>query len=123
MRVEDVIPDKEEMMCEFMNQDLLEECMFKSLYKENLNGEKLNVSVEMIETVLNLIEENEDDVKSSGLKVQEAKKSYERLILKELSKHLKYEFLGEKKSKPVIIAANLTSKIEEKVISAQKVQF
>ena len=34
MRVEDVIPDREEMMYEFMNQDSLEECILKSLYKE-----------------------------------------------------------------------------------------
>ena len=38
MRVEDVIPDREEMMYEFMNQDSLEECILKSLYKEAWMG-------------------------------------------------------------------------------------
>ena len=40
--------------------------------------------------------------------MQEEEKSFEGLILKELPKHLKYAFLGEEKSKPVIIAAYLT---------------
>ena len=109
MRVEDIIHNKEEMMYEFMNQDPIEECMLKSLYKENLNEEKLNVSVKLIETVLNLSGKNEEDVKSNEMKVQEAKKTSEGLILKELPKNLKYGFLGEEKSKPVIIVPNLTS--------------
>ena len=46
-----------------MNQDPLEECMLKSLYKESLDGEELNASAELIETILNLSEENEEDVK------------------------------------------------------------
>ena len=53
MRVDGVFPDKQEMKYDFLNQDPLEECMFKLLYKENLDGEKLNASVEFIETVLN----------------------------------------------------------------------
>ena len=72
-----------------------------------LGGGKLNASVELIETVLNLSEGNEEDVKSSEVRVQEAEKSYDGLILKELPKHLKYAFLGEEKSKPVIIASDL----------------
>ena len=42
--------------------------------------------------------------------------SYEGLILKELPKHLKYAFLGEKKLKPVIISVDLTKEKEEKLI-------
>ena len=56
MRVNGVFPDTKEMKYDFLNQDPLEECMFKSLYKENLDGEKLNASVELIETMLNLSE-------------------------------------------------------------------
>ena len=41
-------------------------------------------------------------------------------ILKELPKHLKYAFLGKEKSKPVTIAADLTSKKEEKVVETLK---
>ena len=82
MRVEEVIPDKEEMMYEVMNQDPLEEWMLNSLYKEDPKGEKLNASAKLIETVPNLSGETEDDKKGSELKVQEAKKSFDRLILK-----------------------------------------
>ena len=53
MRVDEVVPDTQEMKYDFMNQDPLEECMFKSLYKENLDGKKLTASAELIETVLN----------------------------------------------------------------------
>ena len=48
--------------------------------------------------MLNLSEGNEEDVKSIEVKVQEAEKSFDWLILKELPKHLKYAFLGEEKS-------------------------
>ena len=58
MRVEEVVPDRQEMKYDFMNQDPLEECMFMSLYKENLEVEKLNASVELIEIVLHLSEGN-----------------------------------------------------------------
>ena len=46
---------------------------------------------------MNLSEENEEDVRSIEVNVQEAEKSSNGLILKELPKHLKYAFLGEKK--------------------------
>ena len=39
MRVDDVVPTRQEMKYDFMNQDPLEECIFKSLYKENLEYE------------------------------------------------------------------------------------
>ena len=43
---------------------------------------------------------------------EEEKRSY-RLILKELPKHLKYAFLGEEKSKLVIITFDLTLEKKE----------
>ena len=104
------------MMYECMNQDPLEECMPKSTYKESLDGEELNASAELIETVLNLSEENEEDVKGNEMKVQEAGKSSKGLILKELPKHFKYAFLGEEKPKPVIIAVDLTLKKKEESV-------
>ena len=39
MRVEEEVPNRQEMKYDFMYQGPLEECMFKSLYKENLEGE------------------------------------------------------------------------------------
>ena len=43
-------------------------------------------------------------------------KSFEGLVLKELTKHLKYAFLSEEKSKPVILATDLTAEKEQKVV-------
>ena len=39
MRVDDVVHDRQEMKYDFMNQDPLEECIFKSLEKENFEEE------------------------------------------------------------------------------------
>ena len=36
------------------------------------------------------------------------------LVLKELPKHMKYAFLGKERSKPVILAANLTAEKDKK---------
>ena len=66
--------------------------------------------------MLRLSEEKNDDLRSREVKVQEEEKSYEGLILKELPKHLKYAFLVEEKSKPVIIAIDLTTEKEKEVI-------
>ena len=96
-----MIPISKEHNDSYMNQDLLKECMLNSLYKKNLDWENLNASEELMETVLSLNERSADDL-SSERKVQEAEKRSEGLILKELSKHLKYAFLEEEKSKPVI---------------------
>ena len=72
MRIDNVIPDILEMKHEFMNQDPLEECMIKSLYKEDLDGEKLNTNFELTETVLSLSEGSEETLRSSDIEVQEA---------------------------------------------------
>ena len=56
-------------MYEVVNHDPLEECMLNSLYKENLDGEKLNATVELIEPVLNMSEETEDDKKGNEVTV------------------------------------------------------
>ena len=72
MRIDNVILDILEMKHEFMNQDPLEECMIKSLYKEDLDGEKLNTNFELTETVLSLSEGSEETLRSSDIEVQEA---------------------------------------------------
>ena len=43
-------------------------------------------------------------------------KSSKGLVLKELPKHLKYAFLGEERSKPTILAADLKVEKEQKVV-------
>ena len=54
------------------------------------------------------------------MKVQEAEKSCEGIILKELTKHLKYALLGEKNSQLVIIATDLTLEKEKNVVETLK---
>ena len=51
---------------------------------------------------------------NSEEKAQKIEKTYEGLILKVLPKHLKYAFLGAERSKPVIIAVDLTEDKEKK---------
>ena len=66
--------------------------------------------------MLSLSKEKIDDLRSNEVIMQEEEKITEGLILKELPKHLKYAFLGEEKSKPMIIVANLTAEKEQKVV-------
>ena len=77
-------------------------------YIKDLYVEHLNSSLELKETVLSLNENNADKSSSSEEKVQEVEKSYKRLNLKELTKHLKYAILGAERAQPIITAADLT---------------
>ena len=43
-------------------------------------------------------------------------KSFEGLVLKELTKHQKYAFLVKERSKPVILATDFTAEKEHKVV-------
>ena len=111
MRIDSVIPDRQEMKHKFLNQDPLEECMINSLINEDLEGEMLNENAELTETVLSLNEgSNAESSSNSEVKVQEVEKSSKGLILKELFKHLTYALLRGERSKPMIIVADLTSK-------------
>ena len=49
-------------------------------------------------------------------KAIEVNTSSEGLIIKELPKHLKYDFLQLEKAKPVIISAGLTELEEQKLL-------
>ena len=104
--------DSVNFICKKMNDDLMNENSFddyisSSFYDNNFEKEKI-----MAEIVLSLNTEN----LSNEEKVQVEEKSSEGLVLKELPKHLKYVFLEEERSKPVIIAADLTTEKEQKVV-------
>ena len=60
----------------------------------------------MVETILSLNERRTYNLNSEE-RVQGKEKSYEGLVLKELPKHMKYAFLGEGRSKPVILVVDL----------------
>ena len=77
-------------------------------YLEHLEVEILNSDFKLKEVVLSVQEISTEKSSSYEEKVIEVNTSSEGLILKELSKHLKYAFLKPEKAKPVIISAGLT---------------
>ena len=85
-------------------------------YIEAHDVEYLNSSFEFRETILSLKKINAEKSSGNEAKGQEVEKSSEGLILKELPKHLKYAFLGAKRSQLVIIAADLIVENEQKLI-------
>ena len=104
MKIDNVIPVCKVKNGDIMNKNSFDDYISSSLYNDDLEKEEL-----MAETILSLNERNTDDLNSEE-KVQKEEKISEGLVLKELSKHLKYAFFGEGRSKPMILAANLTAK-------------
>ena len=93
-----------------MNENSFDDYIFSSFYNDEFKKEEL-----MTITVLSLNEKSVDNL-SSEEKVQEEEKSSEGLVLKEFPRHLKYAFLDEERSKPMIIATHLIVEKEEKVV-------
>ena len=114
--IEQVIPISPELTYECKIQNSMKENMKNFQYIEAINLEYLNSSVEFKETILNLKEISAEKSSNNEEKDQEAEKSYEGLILKQLAKHLKYPFLGAERAQPVIIAAGLIVEKEQKLI-------
>ena len=97
-----------------MNENSIDDYISSSLYDDDFEEEKITT-----ESVLSLNERNIEYLNSEET-VPVEEKSSEGLVLKELPKNLKYVFLEEEKSKPVIIAANLTAEKGQKVVEALK---
>ena len=102
--------DSVNFVCKKLNNDLMNDNSFddyisSSIYDDNFEKEKI-----VAEIVLSLNTEN----LSREAKFQVEENSSKGLVLKELPKHLKYAFLGEERSKPVIIEANLTVEKKKK---------
>ena len=84
--------------------------------KAMIENEKENKQQGTEEELLKFMLEVADDEETQNKEKLEAnveKKSSDGLMLKELLKHLKYAFLGEERSQPVIIAGDLTLKEEK----------
>ena len=120
MRINSVIPLCKDRNEDFMNKNSFDDYFLNSLYNDDLKKKELIAEAELTGALLSLSKEKIDDLMSSGVKIQEEKKSSEGLILKELPKHLKYVFLGEEKSKPIIITTDLTAEKEQKVVEILK---
>ena len=114
--IETIVPISPELINDCKIQNSMNENEMNFQYLENLDVEFLNSSYDLKETVSSLNEDNVENSSSSEEKIQEAEKSSEGLILKELPKHLKYAFLGAEKSKLVIIATDLKEEKEQKLL-------
>ena len=85
-------------------------------YLESLDCEVLPSNLFNKETVSSINENSQDEVCNQKQQTHEQETSAEGLTLKELSSHLKYEFLEPEKRKPVIISAALTEAEEQKLL-------
>ena len=85
-----------------MNENSFDDYISSSFYIDDFEKEEL-----IAETILSLNERSTDNLKNEE-KFQVDEKSSKGLFLKELPKNLKYAFLCEERSKPIILAADLT---------------
>ena len=114
--VETIVPISPELIfgCNFQNSINENEMNFQ--YLEDLVCEFLTSSFNLKETILSLNENNTEKSSSNEEKAKEIETCSEGLTLKELSKHLKYAFLGPEKAKLVIISIALTKLEEQKLL-------
>ena len=108
MRIDTLIPSQDEMLYDFRKRSSLKQCLTKLVFTENFDMEDLPSTPELIEIVLafEMTEEN--------FVVHEEKKTPDGLILKELPKGLKFSFLGDNETKPIIISSHLDEAMEVK---------
>ena len=85
-------------------------------YLESLDCELLPSNLFNKKIVSSINENSQDEVCSQKQKTHEQETSAEGLTLKELPRHLKYEFLEPEKGKPVIISAAFTEAEEQKLL-------
>ena len=102
-------------VCKNLNDDLMNENSIDGYISSSICDDDFEKENIMAEYVLSLNERNTEYLNSEEI-VPIGEKSTEDLVLKELPKKLKYVFLEEDKSKPIIIAANLTTENERKVV-------
>ena len=114
MRVDRLIPSIGDEFHDMVEQDPLEKCLTESLSMIDLEFEHPSSVQEMSETIL-AIEKNEDRIV-----IEEEKKTPDGMVLKELTKNLRYEFLGENGTKPVIISLALNENMEDKLLKVLK---
>ena len=114
MRIDTLILSQEEMLYDFRKRSSLEQCLTKSISIEKLDIEDLSSTPELIETVLvfEMTEEN--------FVVHEENRTLDGLVLKELPKGLKYAFLGNDETKPVIICSQIDDAMEVKLLDVLK---
>ena len=98
----------DELNSDCILQHSINEIEMNFQYLESLDCEVLPSNLFNIETVSSINENSQDEVSSKKQQTHGQETSREGLALKELSSHLKYEFLEPEKRKLVIISAALT---------------
>ena len=109
-RIEVLKPCAEKYFQELIHTDPLEKCLSESLSEVDLDKETPTCVDGVIETILAL--ENKDD----ETVIEEEVKTSDGLVLKQLPEHLRYSFLGDDETKPVIISSDLTKEEELKLL-------
>ena len=84
--------------------------MSGSLSKADLDKETLTCADGVIETILSLENKGEETM------IEEEIKTSNGLVLKQLLDHLRYSFLGDDETKPVIISSDLSKEEELKLL-------
>ena len=118
--VETKVPISSKLINDCKNKSSMNENEMNFQYLECLNVEFLNSNFELKEAVLSIDESSAQKSNSYEEKSVEVNTSSEGSILKELPKHLKYAFLEAKKSKPIIILADLIEHKEKKLLEILK---
>ena len=114
IRVDSLIPSISEVLHDMVDQDPFKKCLTESLSMADLKFEHASTVQKMSKITL-AIEENEDSIV-----IKEEKKTPYGLVLKELPENLRYAFLGENGTKPVIISSILDPNMEAKLLDVLK---
>ena len=117
MAVDNISPISFELNSNCNIQHSINENEMNFQYLKSVDYELLHSSLQFIEAVLSLNENNKENSCSKEKKATEQETSTEGLILKELPSHLKYAFLEPKKAKLVIISTALTENVEQGMLN------
>ena len=129
-RVDIVNPCVEDVISSIAYSDPLERCLSTPLSKGDIEVIDSIVDMEAIDNVFALealkevkekpkIEELHKEITSEKTSNPQATTS-DGLVLKQLPNHLRYAFLGEDSTKPVIISSSLNQEEESKLITVLK---
>ena len=106
----------DELNSDYIIQHSINEIEMNFQYLESFDCEVLPSNIFNKETVSSINENNQEEESSQEQQTHEQETSAEGLTLKELTSHLKYEFLELEKRKLVIISAALTESKEQKLL-------
>ena len=114
MRVDSLLPSTNELPWDLVIEEPLERCLTKSLLITELESGQVSSIPDIGESILVLDESEEETI------VIEDQKTINGLTIKELPKHLRYAFLGENDTKPLIIYVALMEDMEHRLLEVQR---